>query len=193
MKKILIIIIILITTSCTKYTDLKNLSIIKSIGISYNNGYTIYAELYEDIKKNEIPKMKIIKTIGNELSTAFKNIKKMISNEILFSHIDLLIFDSQLKTNNYQEIIDYFINNNFRNDYQCILSNDIEKLLNNSKYNEVENIINANAKSILFDEFTNNFLEKKEFFLLNINYENNNISRSYYHFTNNKLERIFNE
>ena len=47
MKKILILLIIFLT-GCMKYTDLKELSIIKSIGISYNETYTLYTQIYDD-------------------------------------------------------------------------------------------------------------------------------------------------
>ena len=41
MKKIFILIIILFLTGCTKYNDLNELAIIKSIGISHDKDYTL--------------------------------------------------------------------------------------------------------------------------------------------------------
>ena len=195
MKRILIIIIIIFTTSCAKYTDLRDLSIIKSIGISYQDEYIIYAQIYEKITKDNDPIMKLVESKDKDLIKAFNNIKKTSNNEIFFSHIDLLILDTNLQNVNYSDIINYFINNNFRNDYTCILSSNIKELLNNSKYNEIENLLKVNndVKKIInvtFDEMANNFLEKKEFSLSNLTYKNGVILYDSYHYKNNKLERI---
>ena len=195
MKRILIIIIIIFTTSCAKYTDLRDLSIIKSIGISYQDEYIIYAQIYEKITKDNDPIMKLVESKDKDLIKAFNNIKKTSNHEIFFSHIDLLILDTNLQNANYSDIINYFISNNFRNDYTCILSSNIKELLNNSKYNEIENLLKVNndVKKIInvtFDELANNFLEKKEFSLSNLTYKNGVILYDSYHYKNNKLERI---
>ena len=193
MKKIAIFLLFFIT-SCTKYTDLNELSIIKSIGIAYENNYTLYAEIYDEIKKDNIPQTKIIKASGKTINKAFQNIQLMTNKDIFFSHIDLLILDINLTDNNYQEIIDFFINNNhFRNDYFCFFSNNIDFLLNNSKYNEIENFLNTNYKNKIivkksFDEIINNYLEKKSFTLPLIVYDQQIKYSGNYYFSNDKIE-----
>lgn len=192
MKKILLLIIF-ITTSCTQYTDLKDLSIIKSIGIDYHDSYTIYAQVYDVINKNNDPKTKIIKAYGKTIKEAFINLKNIPNKKLYYSHIDLLIFDTKLHDNNYNEIINYVINNNeFRNDYLVIVSNDIEKILNNSKYDEIENLIKTNNLILkkYFTDLINDFVNSKTFNISKIDYENNIIYIENYMFKNNKLERI---
>ena len=148
MKKILLLITILLLTGCTKYNDLNELAIIKSIGISHNNEYTLYAQVIEEIDKDNIPKMKVIETSDKDIEKIFNNIKKLVNKEIYFSHIDLIILDFNLQENDYRELINYFLEHNeFRNDYYCILSKDIKKVLHNSKYDEIEELLTTNKES----------------------------------------------
>ena len=198
MKKILILLIIFLT-GCMKYTDLKELSIIKSIGISYNETYTLYTQIYDDIKKDNEPKTKVIKTYGKTIKEVFDNLKLLSDKEIFFSHIDLLVLDKSLTNTNYQEIINYFINNKyFRNDFNVILSEDIYSLLDKTKYNKLEDYINANqeTKKIIktsFDQLINSYLTNKTFTLSLISYQGNIKYLGNYQYQNNKLERLSNE
>lgn len=199
MKKLFIIIILLFSTSCIKYTELNDLSIVKSIGITYsNNSYSLYVEIYEEIKKNNEPKTKIINTSANTINELFNNIKLMSNKEIYLSHIDLLILDEKLNNKNYQEIINYFINNNFRNDFYCIITKDVKRLLTNSKYDEIETFLKANneSKNIInsfFDDIINSYLNNNSFFISMINYNNDLVYDGNYFYSNNNLERISNE
>ncbi len=195
MKKILLLIIF-ITTGCIKYTDLKDLSIIKSIGIEYHDSYTIYAQVYDVINKNNDPETKIIKANGKTIKEAFINLKTVSNKKLYYSHIDLLIFDTKLSNNNYNEIINYLINNNeFRNDYLVMLSNDIYNTLDNSKYDEIENLIKTNNLTIKinFINLINDFINNKTFIISKIDYDNNIFYTGNYKYKNNKIERINNE
>ena len=177
MKKTLIILILFIT-GCVKYTDLHELSIIKSIGISYNESYTLYSMIYDEIKKDNEPKTIIIETTGKTIKEVFEKLKKESNKELFLSHIDLFLLDVNLNKNNYDEIINYFTNNNeFRNDFYCLFTNEIKSILNNSKYNEIENYLKSNKENkniikITFDEVIENYLQNKSFTLSMINYEN---------------------
>ncbi len=195
MKKIFLLIILLFT-GCTKYSDLNDLAIIKSIGISRNNEYTLYAEIIEEIDNND-PKMQVIKTKAKDISTLFKNIKLQVNKEIFLSHIDLILLDFSLKNDDYNEIIHYFLSNKeFRNDFLCIFSSNIEEVLNNSKYDEIEELIITNQESknvinISFEEVIKNFLDKHAFSLSSVIYKNNTITfDDNYTFHDNQIERI---
>lgn len=197
MKKIILIIIILLT-GCTKYTDLKDLTIIKSIGIIYENKYTIYAQIYDEIKKDSDPKTKIIESNGKTIEEALNNLKNKVNKEIFLSHIDLLILDTKLDNSNYSEIINYFIHNDeFRNDFLTILSSDIYTLLSKTKYDEIENFIKSNNNikdiaNISFEEIANNYLENNQFKITCINY-NNYFEYENYFFNNYSMKRFDNE
>ena len=198
MKKIFLICLFLFT-GCYKYNDLNDLAIIKSIGISHDNIYTLYAEVIEEIDKNNNPKTSVLETTGNNIDELFNNIKQIVNKEIYFAHIDLLLFDFNLNKSDYQLLIDYFLNNNsFRNDFYCVLAKDIKSILSQSKYNEIENLLETNkdSKNIIkfsFEDLTKRLLEENKFIISEIKYDNGIMFTGNYIFQNNKLERINNE
>ena len=195
MKKIIIILIILLLTGCNKYTELNELAIIKSIGISKNDNYTLYAEIITDIKDNE-PITEIIEVSDNKIDNLFNKIKLLVNKEIYFSHIDLIILDFNLNNNDYNNLIKYFINHHeFRNDFLTILSSDIKSILDNSKYDEIEELIitNKESKDVIkktFEEFIREYLDNHEFTLSSIKYEDKIIFDGNYHYKDNKLKVI---
>lgn len=195
MKKILLLLIILFLTGCNKYTELNELAIIKSIGIEKKDNYTLYAEIISDIKDNE-PVTDIIKVSSDNIDNLFNIIKLSVNKEIHFSHIDLLILDVNLDNNDYNKIIDYFLKHHeFRNDFLTILSSDINTVLNNSKYDEIENLIITNKESknvikISFEKIIQEYLDNHEFNLSSIKYENKIIFNGNYHYKDNKYEVI---
>ena len=199
MKKLFLIIILLLLTGCTKYNDLNELAIIKSIGISHDKEYTLYAEVIEEIDKDNNPKMKVIETNSKDINNLFNNIKKLVNKEIFFSHIDLIILDFNLNDEDYKNIINYFLEHNgFRNDYYCVLSKDIKKILENSKYDEIEELLTTNKESknivkVTFEEVIRDFLNNNPFTLSEVNYQDEIIFTGNYNYQNNKFERINNE
>ena len=198
MKKLILIILFFIT-GCTKYNDLNNLAIIKSIGISKQDEYTLYAEIIEEIDKDNLPKMKVIETKGKDFNTVFENIKLQVNKEIFFSHIDLILLDCSLNNQDYQKLIDFFINHHeFRNDFLCLFSKDIRNVLQHSQYDEIEELITTNkeSKEIIkksFEELMKDFLDKKQFTLSEVSYQEEIIFTGNYQYQNNQIERINNE
>lgn len=197
--KRLILIILFFITGCTKYNDLNNLAIIKSIGISKQDEYTLYAEIIEEIDKDNLPKMKVIETKGKDFNTIFQNIKLQVNKEIFFSHIDLILLDYTLNNQDYQNLIDFFINHHeFRNDFLCLFSKDIRNVLQHSQYDEIEELITTNkeSKEIIkksFEELMKDFLDKKQFTLSEVSYQEEIIFTGNYQYQNNQIERINNE
>lgn len=199
MKKLLFLISILILTGCSKYSDLNDLAIIKSIGISHNDEYTLYAQIIEEIDKDNYPKMSVIETNAKDINTLFNNIKLLVNKEIFFSHIDLILLDFNLDTSDYQKIINYLLEHNeFRNDYYCVLSKNIKLVLENSKYDEIEELLKTNKESkniikITFEEVIKAFLDNQSFTLSEVNYQNEILFTGNYQYNNKKFERINNE
>ena len=198
MKKYLLLIILFLT-GCTKYNDLNELAIIKSIGISHNEEYTLFAEIIDEIDKDNNPITKVIETKDKDLNKLFNNIKLLVNKEIYFSHIDLLILDINLNNNDYQKIINYFLEHHeFRNDFLCVLSKDIKNVLENTKYDEIEDLITTNKESkniikISFEEIMKNYLDKQVFTISEVSYNEKIVFNGNYKYQNNKLERITNE
>jgi len=203
MKKVIIIIIAIITliyvNGGQNYTELNDLAIIKSIGITYeDNEYNLYAEIIDEVTQDNLPKTKVIKANNKKIKDAFDDIKLLVNKEIYLSHIDLLIISETLNNDNYQEIIDYFLSNKeFRNDFMCIFSNEIKNVLENSKYDEVEEIITTNKDSkniinVTFEEIIKDFLDKKSFIASYITYDDEIRFTNNVLYQNNKTERINN-
>ncbi len=194
MKKLLILLILLLT-GCNKYTELNELAIIKSIGIEKKEDYTLYALIITDIKDNE-PVTEIIKVTDNNLNDLFNKIKLQVNKEIYFSHIDLIILDFNLNNNDYDNLIKYFLNHHeFRNDFLTILSSDMKNVLDNSQYDEIENLIitNKESKTVIkktFEKLMQEYLDNKEFTLSNITYQDKIMFDGNYHYKDNELKEI---
>lgn len=176
MKKILILIILFLT-GCTKYNDLAELTIIKSIGISYDSSYHVSAQIIDYIDDNNEAHMKVIKEKGQTLEKSFNNLQNLINQDIFFSHIDLLVLDNHLLDNNYNNIIQFFLNNNnFRNDFYCIFSPDVDKLLEKSQYDEIEIFIkskkNIKIATKNLNEVISEYFDNEKIVLPNISYNN---------------------
>lgn len=200
MKKILFIIIcLLFITGCQKYNELNDLAIIKSIGIKKEENYIIYAEIIDEIDKDNNPKTKIIEANASEISELFENIKILVNKEIYLSHIDLIILDENLKDYDYKNIINYFIQHKeFRNDFLVVLSSDIKTILEKSKYDEIEELIMTNKESkeiikVSFEEIIQNFLDNKPFYLSKVIYSEKIMFDGNYKYFHQTLERIQNE
>ena len=194
MKKLLILLILLLT-GCNKYTELNELAIIKSIGIEKKEDYTLYALIITDIKDNE-PVTEIIKVSDNNLNDLFNKIKLQVNKEIYFSHIDLIILDFNLNNNDYDNLIKYFLNHHeFRNDFLTILSSDMKNVLDNSRYDEIENLIitNKESKTVIkktFEKIMQEYLDNKEFTISNITYQDKIMFDGNYQYKDNELKEI---
>lgn len=196
MKKIIILILLLLLTGCD-YIELNDLSIIKSIAVEYQeNEYTLYAEIIDEINNNNIPTTKIIEISKSKINDCFKELITRSNKTIHYSHIDLLILSTNLTNNNLNEIFDYFLkNNNFRNDFMTISSNNVNKLINDSKYDEIEQLIKNNQHNELIkidiENVIKTYLNTNTITLSLFDYENDNVLYKYnIKYINNSIERI---
>ena len=102
---------------------------------------------------------------------------ELVNKKIYLSHIDLIILNPNLNSKNISEIINYFLENkDFRNDFLCVYSSNIKEILENSKYDEIEEIISNNKDkkeiiNITFEEIIQKYLDNKTFTLSNISYD----------------------
>lgn len=196
MKKTIIFLIILLITGCN-YIELNDLSIIKSIAIDYqDNQYLLYAEIIDEINQDNIPKTKIITVNNKSIEKCFKELIIRSNKTIHYSHIDLLILSNNLNNVNLKEIFKYFLNNqNFRNDFMTISSNDVSNLIKNSKYDEIEQLIKNNQHKNLIkidiEDVIKEYLKNNFILLSSFDYEQNNVLYKYnIKYINNKTERI---
>lgn len=196
MKKIILIILFLCLTGCD-YIELNDLSIIKSIGIDYqDNEYILYAEIIDDINKENIPTTKIITAKDQSIKDCFQKLIVLSNKTIHYSHIDLLILSTNLSNDNLKETFNYFLENkSFRNDFMTIASNEIENLINNSEFDEIEELIENNQHKELInidiEEVIKKYLDNQCFTLSLLVYEDDNVTYKYnVKYANNKVERI---
>ena len=69
MKKIIIIVLVLLLTGCTSYTELNDLSIVNTMGIDYSDNYKVYISV-----KNSKNKEDIFSSINSNLDKAINDI-----------------------------------------------------------------------------------------------------------------------
>jgi len=196
MKKIIILFIFLFLTGCD-YIELNDLSIIKSIGIDYQeNKYYLYAEIIDEINNENTPTTRIIEVSENKIEKCFKELIIRSNKTIHYSHIDLLILSTNLKNNNLKEKFNYFLKNkNFRNDFMTISSNNVKDLIKDSKYDEIEQLVdnNQHKESIKIDIETlmKKYLDNNTITLSLFEYEDKFVIYKYnVKYLNNTTERI---
>lgn len=196
MKKIIILFLFIFLTGCD-YIELNDLSIIKSIAIDYHeNEYSLYAEIINEINSENIPTTKIIEVNENTIEKCFKELVIRSNKTIHYSHIDLLILSTNLNNNNLDEIFKYFLKSkNFRNDFMTISSNNIQTLISDSKYDEIEQLVKNNQhKELIRTDIENvikKYLDTKTITLSLFEYENENVLYKYnIKYRNNTVERI---
>ena len=199
MKKIIIIISLLfLLTGCNSYVELNDLGIINAIGIEKNNNnYKVYASIIENVEKNGTPNFTIYQIEGNNLLEIFDHLNLKLNKKIYLSHLDLLLLNPTIKTKELEEIINFFLNNNeSRNDFLVVTTDNINNILKNSSFQEINNLIKINeqetSKSIyttMYDVM-NNYFEKKPLYFTNLTLEDKIIINGITKLNNNKQTLI---
>lgn len=199
MKKIFILLpLLFILTGCNSYIELNELGIINIISIEKNNNdYKLNASIIEDVEKNGTPISKIYESNGKTIFEAIDNLGNSLNKKIYLSHLDLLIINETIKTNELEEIINYFLNNNeSRNNFLIVNTNNTNDVINNTTWQEINNLIKLNEKenskaiyTTMYD-LINNYYKKEPIYLTNIDFNNkifiNGITKLY----NNKYSLI---
>ena len=199
MKKIFILLpLLFILTGCNSYIELNELGIINIISIEKNNNdYKLNASIIEDVEKNGTPISKIYESNGKTIFEAIDNLGNSLNKKIYLSHLDLLIINETIKTNELEEIINYFLNNNeSRNNFLIVNTNNTNDIINNTTWQEINNLIKLNEKenskaiyTTMYD-LINNYYKKEPIYLTNIDFNNkifiNGITKLY----NNKYSLI---
>lgn len=145
MKKILIILILILTTGCS-YKELNDLAIVSGIGIDYkDNNYYLTAQIMdlEKGKNDETSKQAILyKGKGITISEALRNMIKTYQKTLYLGHLELLVIGKETALQKTNDIFDYFISSpESPNDF-LVLVNDkgnAEDIINpKTSYNEKE-------------------------------------------------------
>lgn len=136
MKKIILILIVLLTTSCTN-NDINNLAIINEIAIDYNGIYKVYMKVLESDEKYEIYKEE-----GTTIDECFSNLNNKINKKIYLTHLEVLALSNTLSEKNYSEIFNFFMKQeSSRNSFDTIIVDKIDKNLFDFETKDIENLL----------------------------------------------------
>lgn len=133
MKKLLIILILLLTTGCQDYTEINDFAIISGIILDYKDDkFEMISEL---IINEEKTKIKTFKTEGQTIDECLSKISEQSNKDIFISHLKTLILTDNIIKNKIN-IYDYFLRSskskmNFN--IYTINSNDKEKIFSQNK------------------------------------------------------------
>lgn len=161
MKKLFIILLsIFLLTQNNDYNELNDLAIVNSIVFDYqDNNYNIYIQIQNPTSNNYI----IYNTTKNTIKNSFNSMSKKSPNKLYYKHLNT-IFITENSLSKYNEIANYFINNNTtRNEfYIFIISNNNIKELINKQTTDINNLIKTNNyQKPTFDNILNNYLDNK--------------------------------
>ncbi len=167
-KLILLIILTIFLTGCDSYIELNDLVVINAIGIEKDNElYKIYISLVETKNKENITK--IIEDKGSSINQILDNLSLTLNKKIYLSHLELLVVNNTIKDKEWQEIVNFFLNNNeTREDYLVAYSNDLKKALETKEFNYINELIENNfhetsktIKTSMFDVIKNLYDKEK--------------------------------
>ena len=179
MKKIIILIIILLLTGCNSYIELNDLGIIQIIGLEkIDDNYKLTTSIIEKVDEDTNPIISIYNVEGNTIPELFNKLSLSLNKKIYLSHLDTLIINDSIKTNELENIINFFLNNNeSRNDFLIITTDDISNIINNTKSENITDLVKLNEKENSQSIYTtmydliNNYYNKEPIYLTNIKYQ----------------------
>ncbi len=141
MKKIILIICLFFCISCSSFNDINNLAIANEIAIDYSDEYKIYLKV---LSSNE---HEIYTENCKILDDCFSSINDKLTKKMYLSHLDLLIFSSNLEDTQYDEIFAYFLNNNStRNTFTVAIVDKITDEFIEIDSKDIKNLIDLNKQ-----------------------------------------------
>lgn len=160
----------LLFTGCTGSRHLKDLFIVKGLGIDYydnNLSVTLQGLKVNVSNASDTPLGNMVvntSASGTTVSNAINNIAKAVSKRAFFGHNKIIVLSKELAQNDIKNYIDYFLRSeDSRADVAICVSNEKAKFILESK----ENDANVPSENILF--LINNNEETGQSILVNEN------------------------
>ena len=157
-------------TGCYSYVELGRLDVVENLGIDYQDGkFLVTATTIS--KKEEEYMYQVYTADGASIQDAIQNIKIQENKKLYIAHLDLLILTPALIEERLEDVINYFLQNSeSRNDFSMALVSSLDFLEENSdiRPKEMIQIIEEDlgtTKSIQFEEFLKDLLEKEVTYL----------------------------
>ncbi len=197
-KIIFLILLVFLSSGCSSYTELNDLSIVNTLAIDYkDNKYELTLQIIEGINNNDSIEKEITTLSSNEksLDESFNKLYINSKKKLYLSHIDLLILTEEAINNNLIEITTNFLENNeYRNNFNVVLLKDIplkEFMENKVLAEDINNLVKTNQKETSitrtkdFEEMIKDLLINGNTYLPTISYHNNELSLKGYTLINN--------
>lgn len=197
-KIIFLILLVFLSSGCSSYTELNDLSIVNTLAIDYkDNKYELILQIIEGINNNDSIEKEITTLSSNEnsLDESFNKLYINSKKKLYLSHIDLLILTEEAINNNLIEITTNFLENNeYRNNFNVVLLKDIplkEFMENKVLAEDINNLVKTNQKETSitrtkdFEEMIKDLLINGNTYLPTISYHNNELSLKGYTLINN--------
>lgn len=193
-KLLILILLLVFTTGCVSYSELNELGIVDMILIDKdNNQYVVSLNMLtpteDDLKSN-----KVYTTSDKSLDKCLTNLYLESNKKISFSHLELILFTTNLEKDDYDEVINLFLNrSDSRNTFSTVITNPKTNLENYRK-DDINNLINVNHENEgivaikQFDDVVKDILEIKNSYIPKIDDKDSIKIDGYYSIYNeNKL------
>lgn len=111
MKKLIILIIILLTTGCWNYRELNEFAIVTGMAVDLEDDKYKLSFLIANGNKNESQQAQtsILTGTGESIYDAFKDISLMSPKELYISHLSIVIISEDVARNGISNLIDYLM------------------------------------------------------------------------------------
>ena len=145
-KLIFICFLLLYTTGCVSYTELNELGIIDMILIDKkDNKYIVTINMItpqDDDLENKVT----YQSSNINLDECLNDLYLSTTKKIYFSHLELMALTTNIEKEDYDEIINLFLNRvDSRNTFSTIIVNDTDKLFE-YKSKDINDLININGE-----------------------------------------------
>ncbi len=136
MKKIIIIIIILLSTGCVDYKELNSLSYVTGMGIDYmNDEFVVTYEVMDNKKEGSGLVMQTFTVTGHGDTTyeAIIDATNKLSTTAYFSHTQIIILSEEIVSNHLSDITDFVMRNpKLNEEFLLVMTSDAtpEEILN---------------------------------------------------------------
>lgn len=115
MKKIILVILLLLTTGCYDFKELNSLAIIEAIGVDYQDDeYIVTFEILNDKKLENTNidtarKTTLVTTHNKKFVKAFEDAIKATPKDAYFYQLKLLLITEDLASHGIEDIVDYLL------------------------------------------------------------------------------------
>lgn len=193
-KFLILILLLIFTTGCVSYSELNELGIVDMILIDKDNSQYVVSLNMLTPTEDDLKSNKVYTTSDKSLDKCLTNLYLESNKKISFSHLELILFTTNLEKDDYDEVINLFLNrSDSRNTFSTVITNPKTNLENYRK-DDINSLININHENEgivaikQFDDVVKDILEIKNSYIPKIDDKDSIKIDGYYSIYNeNKL------